>query len=212
MRNNLEHVTWRLLSRTRARMNAHATGAFDASFARFLEDAPPTTHFLKDVPVAFFAWAEPRWRAEPDMPPYLVDLARYELAHFELASMPRIAEPRELTELALDKPVAFSSVAKLLRLGAPVHELSDDDPTPAASEPCPQRLLMYRDQQHEVQVISLGELAYATLDALVAGALLGRAVAAGSEQSGEPVTDGRLAELAELLADLAARGVLLGAQ
>ena len=210
VRSNLEGVAFRLLPRTRARLNAACDGAFDAEFARFLEDAPPSTHFLKDVPGEFFAWALRRWPSRASVPPYLVDLGRYELLHFELSSMPNMAEPSLLSELSLDRPVAFSSIARLVRLGAAVQHLSDD---PDDSQPPAigdQRLLMYRDAEHVVRVLELGSLAFDALEAMMAGALLGAAIEGASVRTGVGLTSEVVGQLAARLADLGERGVLLG--
>lgn len=212
VRNNLTGVTYRLLPRTRARMNAAVQGAFDESFARFLEAAPPKTHVLKDVPAEFLAWALPSWGARADLPGYLQDLARYELLHFDIGSMPKLGEPQDLAELALDRPLAFSSVARLLRTGTAVHLLSEDEDDLTAPAPGPCHLLLYRDDDHAVRVLELGDLAYAALARMMDGAPLGDALREASLETGHALGDELLAQVARLLADLGDRGVLKGAR
>ena len=58
----------RMLPRTRARLNAACDGRFDADFGRFLDEVGPRTHYLRDVPAEFLAWARPRWRADRARP------------------------------------------------------------------------------------------------------------------------------------------------
>lgn len=212
VRNSLEGVTYRLLSRTRARMNDACGGEFDASFAAFLEHMAPRTHFLKDVPAEFLAWVEPRWRERARVPPYLLDLARYELWHFEIGAMPRVGEPSDLTDVALDRPLAFSSVARLLPVDHAVHLLPTDDDDRSTPGESASSLLLYRDEHHAVRVLEVGKLAFAALTRMFEGAPLGEAVRGASESTGIALTDELLAQFAVLLADLGDRGVLLGAR
>jgi hypothetical protein len=208
VRNSLLGVTYRLLARTRARMGE----AFDESFDAFLEQRAPRTHFLKDVPSEFLAWVEPRWRSDERVLPHLLDLARYELAHFEIGAMPRVGEPRDLADVALDRPLAFSSVARLMRVSAAVQLLSEDLDDRSAPEPRSCALLLYRDDEHVVRVLELGPLAYEALARMFDGAPLGDAVREASAATKIDLTDELLAQFATLLADLGERGVLLGAR
>jgi uncharacterized protein len=209
VRNSLEGVTYKLLSRTRARMQV----VFDTSFDEFLEKASPRTHFLKDVPSEFLAWVEPRWRARADVPDYLLDLAHYELLHFAISSMPHVNEPTDLADVALDRPLAFSSVARLLRVQTAVHLLPFDDlDDRTVPETIDRSLLFYRDEGHVVRVLEVGPLAFEALALMFEGSPLGEAVRSASEKTAIALNDELLAQFAVLLADLGERGVLLGAR
>ena len=81
------------MKRTRARLDAAAEGAFDASFDAFLDQVGPRTHYLRDVPGEFLAWALPRWAARAALPAWIGDLARHELVEFQLAAAPEVPEP-----------------------------------------------------------------------------------------------------------------------
>src|SRR3981081_1568353 len=59
VRNGLSSVVQRMLPRTRARMNTACAGRFDADLMAFVDQVGPRTHYLRDVPVELFAWAEP---------------------------------------------------------------------------------------------------------------------------------------------------------
>ncbi len=208
VRNTLEGVVFRLLPYTRARMGE----AFDRSFARFLEEQGPRTHYLRDVPAEFLAWAGPRWQKDEIAGPktrWLIDLARHELVSFLVSAAPKLAEPRA-TDVAIDRPLLLSSLARIERYAFAVHELAADEADQSPSERAV-TLLYHRDAAFELRTMELTPLA-ATL--LEKGPVLPlrEAIAAACEAAGEAMTDETLVVIAKLLADLAERGVLLGAQ
>ena len=210
VRNSITSVVLRMLPRTRARMNRACRGRFDDDLAAFLDESPPRTHYLRDVPAEFLAWAAPRWRAAGDVPPYLVDLAGHELAHFAVGAAESARAREDAGELAIDRPLVFVGSARLARHAFAVHELSGDegdDTAPAARDVA---LLTFRDAEHAVRWMELTPLAAAILERLLAGEPLGAAVSAAcAEHATAPAAV--LPAIATLLADLAARGVILGA-
>ncbi len=211
VRNGLANVVLRMLPRTRARMDAAQPGRVDADLAAFVDERGPRTHYLRDVPAELVAWAAPRWRADPALPAYLPDLARHELAHFAVSAAAPAGTKTEATDLALDRPLAFAESVRLLAYAWAVHELPAD--VEATGEPARRdvRLLAYRDASHEVRWLELTPLAAAVLERLVGGETLGAAVAGACAAAGVD-TGAVLADVARLLADLGARGVLLGAR
>jgi hypothetical protein len=211
VRNGLSSVVVRMLPRTRARMNAACGGRFDSDFARFVDEVGPRTHYVRDVPGEFFTWAEPRWRADPEVPSYLPDLAAHELAHFAVASSDdAVGEPR-LAEVALDRPLAFAASVRLLVYAWAVHELSADETSHEEPRPGDVRLLGYRDSSHSVRWLELTPLAASIIERLVSGESLGEAVERACSDRG--VAPARaLPDIVKLLADLGERGALLGAR
>jgi hypothetical protein len=208
VRNGLGSVVQRMLPRTRARMNAACGGRFDADLAAFADEVGPRTHYLRDVPAELFAWAEARWRADPSVPAYLVDLAAYELAAFAVGASASVHPAEPSGEVALDRPLAFAESARLLRFAWAVHELSEEGPEPARRDV---QLLAYRDAEHRVRWLELTPLAADVVERLLSGRLLGDAVqTACAEHAVAPPAV--LPDVARLLADLAARGVVLGAR
>jgi hypothetical protein len=211
VRNGLGAVVQRMLPRTRARMNAACGGRFDADMAAFAEQMGPRTHYLRDVPAELFAWAGPRWRADATVPGYLVDLAAYELTAFAVAASSSVGAARGDAEVALDRPLAFAESVRLVRFAWAVHELaaSEDDATAPPRRDV--QLLAYRDADHTVRWLELTALASAVVERLMAREPLGEAVtAACADHQVVPATV--LPDVARLLADLGARGVLLGAR
>lgn len=205
VRNGLWSVVARMLPRTRARLNA-CDGRFDADVSRFLDEVGPRTHYLRDVPAELLAWADPRWRADPAVPAYVPDLAAYELAAFAVAASVSPEPDEALEDVALDRPVVFDASARLLRLGWAVHEVDAD--VPAARDV---RLLAYRDASHGVRWLELSPFAWSLVERLLAGDPLGVAVDAACAAHGAEAGARLVEDIAKLLANLGAGGVLRGA-
>jgi hypothetical protein len=211
VRNNLVGVTSRMMPRTRARLNALASGAFDASFDEFLATRGPRTHYLRDVPGEFLAWATPRWASRADVPAYAADLAAHELGEFQVGALPAAPVRAPLGDLALDRPLVFAEAQRLARYCFAVHELPediDDLTAPTARAVC---LLYYRDAAYDIARVEIDPLPARILEALVAGLPVAQAIATACREMGAEVTNGVLADTARLLAELGEHGVLLGA-
>ena len=212
VRNNLEGVAYRLLARSRARLNELADGRFDAEFTQFLESAGARTHYLRDVPAEFVAWAQPRWSVDAGIPRWVLDLARHELTAFVVGAAPQLPEPPNLVDLDLQKGVAFVSTARLDAHAYAVHQLPADEADRSPPDERAVSLLAYRDAEHRVRWLEVSPLAHAVLAGLMAGEGLQTAIREGCAQVGIAMDDGALASIAALLADLGERGVLLGAR
>jgi hypothetical protein len=211
VRNGLSAVVLRMLPRTRARLNAACDDRFDSDFARFVDEVGPRTHYVRDVPGELFAWAEPRWRADPMVPAYLPDLATHELAHFSIGSSDAPDGVPSVGEVTLDRPLAFCPTTRLLRYDWAVHELPADE----SSRDDPVRrdvsLLGYRDASNAVRWLELTPLAGSIVERLLSGELLGVAVERACTQRSVG-TATVLEDIVKLLADLGARGIVLGAR
>ncbi|WP_437935104.1 HvfC family peptide modification chaperone [Sorangium sp. So ce341] len=219
------------IPRTAARLGDR----FEADAARFLEAELPRSRYLRDVAFAFVAFAAPRWVEDPEVPAYLADLARHELAAFAAAcaepdeeeagatgdpgatgepDAPRGPEPPGAPApgeaLSLDRGVRFQRAAALARYEHAVHRLQGAASARDVPAREPTRLLVYRDAGHDVRFLELTPLAAEILDRLLAGAALGDAVVQGCAALGHPVDGPVLESAAALLSDLAERGALLG--
>ncbi len=210
VRNGLSSVVFRILSGTRARLNAARAGQFDADLASFLDQAGPRTHYLRDVPGEFFGWTEARWRSDPDLPSYLPDLASFELAHFGVATSESTHAVDAVEEVTLDRPLAFAESARLAHYEWAVHELSPEAPG-EAPERRTVHLLGYRDAAHSVHWVELTPLASAVLALLISGEALGEAIRKACASHGATL-DGEREDIARLLSDLGRRGVFFGAK
>jgi uncharacterized protein len=209
VRNGLARVVVRMLPHTRTRMNAACDGRFDADLARFLEQAGPRTHYLRDVPQELVAWAAPAWRSDPSVPAYLPELAAHELASFAVAAAEAREENAHLEEITLDRPVALLASARAVRHAWAVHELLADES--GADEPRRRdvRLLAYRDAEHTVRWLELTPLAASIVEGLIAEKALGAAIADACAAHGTAPA-AVASDVAKLLADLGERGVVLG--
>jgi hypothetical protein len=193
------------------RAAARLGGSLDAWLDRWLDEDGPRSRYLRDAAFELVAWAAPRWADDAAVPAYLGDLARHELAHFEVASAPDDDRAPAGEGLGLDLAARFHASARLFRYAWAVHRMSED---PAArDEPArePTAILAYRDADHEVRYLELTPLAAAILDRLLHGATLRAAVVGGATELGRAVDDAVTRSTAALLMDLGERGALLGA-
>lgn len=211
VRHNVVNVVQAMLERTRARFELAKPGLFDATVDAFLSEVGPRTPHLRDVPAELLAFAAPRWKADASLPPWLLEHAELELVEFTIGIAPRAGEVGELVDVAPDRPLAFAEPNAIVRTTYAVHELPADDAraAPVAREVA---LLVYRDDEHRTRFLELSPLACAILERLRAGSPLASAMVLACEASGTKLDDVVLAGAARLLADLAERGVLLGAR
>lgn len=210
VRNGLLSVVSRLMPRTRARMNAACDSRFDSDYARFLQERGPRTHYLRDVPREFFDWVRPHWDGDAGVPQYLADLAAHELDAFELASFDAPPEPRPVAEIDLERPAVLSPTMRLVRYRWAVHELPDEPDVATASVEPEQRavaLVGYRDAEHAVRWLELTPLAAGIVERLAAGDAFDIAIRRSCADQGAQAD---LADVARLLSDFGARGILLG--
>lgn len=208
--NRLRSTILDFIERTVARLGS---ARFRRDFEAFVEERAPSSPYLRDVPTEFVEWAAPRWAADPEVPPWVPDLARHELLDYEVRNDPRGGETDTGLPLALDRPLRFDGTARLVRYGFAVHLMprkKDDTSEPEAE---PVRLLVYRDAEHKARYLALTPFA----DALLHELLLRRkavqpALVDAAAALGEPLDDEKLGAAAQLLADLGERKVCLGAE
>lgn len=184
--------------------------AFDTAFDAFLADRGPRTHYLRDVTAELLDHAEPAWRCDPEVPPYVPELARLEALQVELGAQP-VSERTPGATLHLDRALLFNESCRLLRFEHAVHEL----PESVADRSVPERrstaLFVYRDDAHDLRYLELSPLAADVVGGLLGGGALGPALRAAAAQHDVTLTSAVTEDVARLLADLAERGALLGA-
>ena len=208
VRNNLEGVTRKLLPRTRARFE----NAFDETFASFLEEVGPRTHYLRDVPSEFLAWVIPRWASRADVPSYAGDLATHELVEFAVSIAPKPRELEALGEITVERTLVFVDALRLVRYAHAVHTLPievDDRTVPEGDSVA---LLVYRDDTDTARFLALTPLAANLTGRLLAGSPLASALGPACAENQITLDDAVLADVARLLADFGERGILVGAR
>jgi hypothetical protein len=193
------------IPRTLARLGP----VFDQYFARFLAERGPRTHYLRDVTNELLDFCAPLWAEDPRVPPWALELARHEALQIVVSSQREVVVPHELGELVLDRGLRFVGAACVARYTFAVHRLSSDESERTPPERTPTALFVYRDREHDVRYLELSPLAASLLERLLGGASLKDAVLGACAETGiEPAL--ALDGTARLLADLAARGALIG--
>ena len=194
------------IPRTMARLGR----VFDEYFARFLSERGPRTHYLRDVTLELIDFCARHWAKDARVPPWALDLARHEALQIVVSSLRERVVPRELGQLELERGFCFVEAARVARYAFAVHRLSADLADRSPPERTPTALFVYRDPEHDVRYLELTPLAAALIQRLLGGETLKEAVLSACGATGtDPGT--ALEGIARLLADLAARGALLGA-
>jgi len=196
------------IPRTMARMGE----TFDAYFAAFLAERGPRTHYLRDVVDEFLEFVRPRWQPGAEVPMYLWDLARHEALRIQIGAM-RSGEPGDVTpELDLQRGVRFIEAARIIHYDHAVHELSENESDRTQPERRSVALLVYRSPDHDVRFLELTPMAAQLLENLMdRGETLESALVHAADSAGYSLPGAAIEGTARLLADLAQRGVLLGA-
>lgn len=210
VQNRMRNTIADFIERTAARVGMKR---LRADFADWMHEVAAHSPYLRDVPAEFVAWVSPRWIEDDAVPDYLVDLARHELLEYDIRNDHRGGEAPTGLDLALDKTLRFDGAARLMRYAYAVHKLSPETEDRELPEHVPTRLLVYRDAKASVRYLELTPLAHAVLEELMErNKPVAEGLRAACETLGEPLDDERLSIAATLLADLAERGVLLGAE
>lgn len=207
VRTSFGNVVFKLLPRTRARMNALHADAFDVMLVDFLDEVGPRTHHLRDVPWEFLAYAAPKW-GSAGIDPATLDLASYEAASFAAESAPD-DDAKDLADIDLERGIVLTRSLQMVSLSHPVHELPEDLAPGASIEPRAVHLLVYRNAEHDIVELEVDAFFAALVLRLQAGDTLGTAVASASRSAAVTLEAG-LPRAAAFLADLGARGALLG--
>ncbi len=186
---------------------------FVADFTAFMDQRAARSYYLRDVPAEIVEFFVERWRADPQVPDYVCDLARHELLDADVRNDWRGGEAQTGVALALDLPLRFDGACRLCAYDYAVHLLPNelDDRTEPTHEPT--RLLVYRDDQHRPRYLALTPFAAALLHQLIVeGQAVQPALAAAAASLGEPLDDDKLGSAVVLFGDLGERGVCLGAE
>lgn len=210
VRGTLERAVCAAIPRTVARLGA----SFAPLFRAFLEQARPgdsrlESRFLRDTTSHFIAFCRSYQLVdEPPLPDFLWDLASFEAVRIIAAAEPE-EEHATTGEIELTRGLLFVESARLLELDYAVHLLRDEDlATPP--EKRPSRMLAFRDPENEVRFLELSPLAFAILERLLAGEILGQAVTQACEETQEDLDDTVLSGAAQVLARLSELGALIG--
>ena len=160
VRGRLEHVTAVALSRTR---KAVGESTFGSAFGGWLAGGGPESRYLREVPIELASHAIAEW--EQTQPPWVADLARFEIAEWSVRHAPPV--PNATEAFRFDRPPQLSRALRVLRLAHPVHRA----PTPARGYDAePTLLCVYRGDDHTPKAKVLNEVAADLLESWSQGA------------------------------------------
>lgn len=149
VRNRLTHVVGTAMGRTR---QAIGDRAFQRMIEEWLSCGGPQTRYLRHVPSELAHLAISVWQSTE--PAWIADLARYEIALWEVWHGP--PDPISCEPFAFDRRPVLRHSMRILRLDHPVHQTS----MPASGYRAEQTLLcVYRDAGHEPATRKLNPLA-----------------------------------------------------
>lgn len=190
-------------------LGAIGEDAFEGAFEAFLAAGAGTSPHLRDVPGEWLAWLGAE--AAPRLPAAALDLARYEWARLSAGYLPDGPAPADAAPLSTDRPVLLRRALLTLDLAHRAAEGGEEPP--ALPAPGRSLLCVYRDpESHEARTLELTPGGYRLLELLRPGnRTLGEAIRQAAALEGAKVDAGHLAATSAWLADLAERGVLLGA-
>jgi uncharacterized protein len=193
-----------------------ALGDLEPIVERWFDEAPPRSPYIRDVAMELVRWL----RADvlpADAPPWALELARHEqaLLEVEYAGQESGAEDvREIGELDFNRPAILTPAHKIVRAHYGVHLLPEEIDRDTAVAEGPFALCLYRDPaSHVVRVLELSPVAAAILEEVSRGdSNVVDAVRAAAAREGVAVDGALVGSFAELVSDLAERGVWLGAK
>lgn len=207
---SLVHGTLReALEVTIPRTIARLGSCFDDYFTRFLAERGPRTHYLRDTTTEFLEFCAPLWAEDERIPPYLVELARHEALHIQIAAAPTQPPRAEPAPLDLENGLAFVEACRLVRYEHAVHRLSEALDDRSVPERQPSALFVYRSSDHTVRYLALSPAAATLIERLMAGHSLRDSLTHAAETHATPL-DALLSGAARVLADLSERGAVLG--
>jgi hypothetical protein len=166
--------------------------------------------YLRDVPRAFVEFTIPRWREDPEAPPFLPDLARHELLRLDVRNDPRPTRPPTGRPIDLDRPIAVESAAVVMRYAWAVHALPRDPDDRSVPDQRPCSVVAFRGPGARTRWVDCKPWVADLVEGLVAGATLRTALLGALAASSMPLDDDVLARTALVLADFSDRGLLLG--
>ncbi len=195
---------------------AAVLGDLEPIVERWFDESPPRSPYLRDVAAELLRFLRPDV-LPATAPPWVLELARHEQAMLEVEYAGQESgadDVREIGELDFNRPAVLTPAHKILRARYAVHRLPDDLDRDAVVEEGPFALCLYRDPaSHEVRVLELSPVAAAILEEVARGdATVVEAVRAAAARERFEIDGALVGSFAELVSDLADRGVWLGAK
>ena len=205
VRTRLSKVCAAAMPRVRKSLGAKA---FDASIESWLAEAPPRTRYFRELPQAFFDFAFAHERLL--RPPWVADLARFELALWNIKAV----DDRDLptvSDFRFEGVPHFSPAMALLDVEFAVDKQAGEDGSYAKGATT---LMIYRTRDFRGRCLRLNGLAAALVRSLVDASSQGNsvthAVQAAAQKQGVAIDQKLVDGLSALLEKLLTRGILRG--
>jgi hypothetical protein len=222
-RSRLEDICAGTFARSRVLLGA----AWGDLVARFFDEAPPTSLFIRDVPGQLSAWLQSPPSPDPlaSSPPWMRDLMRLEWAQAETSFLAdeesaeatiEGARVGEVVPLSFDRPAVLTPARRMLSVEWAVHgidgALDSAAPPDVAEEHA--SLLVYRDARTgEVGTLILSPFMAALVDAIDrAPAPLVAAIRSAAAATDVAVDESRVVSRAAVVEDWMLRGIWLGSR
>jgi hypothetical protein len=189
---------------------------FHALTDRFFAESPPRSPYLRDVPGEFLAFLErsPGSLATAErLPPYAVDLARFEWAELDTAYTSEERRAAPVAPFDMNLPAVLTPAHRVLRLTYAVNR-AGDVPGWEGLTPSPLSLCLYREPStHDVTTLELLPIEAALLEEMSrADRPLAAVVRDVAAREGATLDVPFVDALSTFLANLIERGVVLGSR
>jgi hypothetical protein len=165
------------------------------------------TPYLRDAPREFVAARQAVWSADPSLPPWLGELARFELLRLDVRNDPRPHALARDEPPRLDAPIEHNPTLRIERFSWAVDTLRRAEDVPEA---LPIVLAAVRRADQRTHHTRLDDVEASLLDALVGGQSLNAALRAAATQLACPLDDALLLRAATFLQRMGELDILLG--
>lgn len=138
--------------------------AFAAAFEHHLAHEPPRTRYFHAIVSEFVHSALPLWAARPQLDPASCDMARYELARWEVRDIESVPPDQVVSEFAFERIAFMSRAQRVLKLSRAVHRPDD----PAAQNAAEHFVCVHRAPGEDLpRVFSLTRTTFGLLERLL---------------------------------------------
>ena len=182
---------------------------FDREASRYLEAHGPRSRFIREIVHELVAFVSPTWSTDASLPPYLLDLARYEATKWRVSSLEWREAPAR--ELDFEAPALINPTVVTLELWHRVDKLKrDGDPAPPRLEQRHLGVVYRRPGSSRISTYVLNDIGGRLFEAWQRPQSQADGVRAVLADLGRQADAGFVDSMAGVLADLVEHEVILG--